>query len=53
MTPLILAASLGYYEVVEFLLDEGAKINGRDKIRRNALSLAARNSHAKIVSLLL
>ena len=45
MTPLIVAASKGYVDCVKFLLQRKAKINAKDKLKRNSLILAVRNGH--------
>ncbi|RYP49442.1 hypothetical protein DL768_004852 [Monosporascus sp. mg162] len=52
-TPLLWAARNGYTEIVQLLLDSGAKIGAKDKYGRTPLSWAARNRHKKIVQLLL
>lgn len=53
MTPLIIASAWGHYDLVKFLLDEGAKILQKDKFGRSSLVMAARNGNLKILSLLL
>lgn len=53
MTPLILASAYNHYDVVEFLLEKGAKILTKDKMKRSALIMAVRNGNLKIVSYLL
>lgn len=53
MTPLIWAATYGHYETVEFLLNNKARVLGKDKFKRTALTMAVRNGHTKIASLLL
>lgn len=53
MTPLILAAANGHFEIVKWLHDNGAKIVAKDKFRRSGLILAVMNGHAKIASYLL
>jgi ankyrin repeat protein len=58
-TPLILAAQMGYTEIVDLLLKKGAVINARDRINgsplsrgNSALIQAARNNHLDVVRLL-
>lgn len=53
MPPLCWAAAYGHYELCEFLLDHKGRVLGKDKFKRSPLTLAAKNGHAKIVSLLL
>ena len=53
MTPLIFAAAYGHYELVEWLLNNKARVLGKDKFKRTALTVAVRNGHTKIASLLL
>ena len=53
MTALNLAAFRGHYEMVEFLVENGAKVTKKDKFRRSPLINAIRGGHAKIVSYLL
>lgn len=53
MTPLHIASELGYYEVVEYLLNNGSKVTVKDKFKRSSVLLAAANGHLKILSLLL
>ena len=53
LTPLMLAAGAGHYELVEYLLSVGGKILAKDKSKRSALLIAARNGNLRIVSLLL
>ena len=50
MTALILASAYNHFEVVEYLLENGAKILARDKFRRSALIMAVRNGNLKIAS---
>lgn len=53
-TGLIIAATHGYSEIVQHLLDIGmAKVDAQDLWRRTALSRAAENGHEKIVKQLL
>lgn len=53
MTPLCWAACYGHYELCEFLLDNKGRVLGKDKFKRSPLTLAVRNGHTKIASLLL
>lgn len=53
MTPLIIASAHGYFEIVEWLLQNGGKILKKDKFKRTALLLAVMNGHLKIASFLL
>lgn len=53
MTPLIVAATKGHAKAVEALLEQGANVKKRDKLRRTALLQAVKNGHADIASVLL
>lgn len=53
MTPLIICAARGYYDCIEWLLENKAKIIKRDKFKRSALTLAVMNGHLKVASYLL
>jgi len=53
MTPLMYAAALNHYELAEFLINNKARVLTKDKFKRSALIMAARNGNAKIVNLLL
>jgi len=53
MTPLMYAASQGNYELAEFLLESKARVLSKDKFKRTALSMAVRNGHTRLASLLL
>lgn len=53
MTPVMYASAYGHYPLVEFLLDAKARVLGKDKFKRTALTVAVRNGHTKIASLLL
>jgi len=53
MTALILAAAKGHFEIVQYLLDQGARINAKDELKRDALTLAVMNGNIKIASFLL
>ena len=52
-TPLILAAELGYKEIVELLLANGADVNTRDSYGCSPLWLAASAGHRGVLELLL
>ena len=51
--PLVAAAWAGNTDLVTFLLDKGASVNGQDKCGNTALSLAAGRGHLSIVQSLL
>jgi ankyrin repeat protein len=53
VTPLILASQQGKLDVVEFLLDEGARVNDVMTDGKTALLMACKNGHTEIVKLLL
>jgi ankyrin repeat protein len=53
MTPLMYAAAQGDIELAEFLLDNKARVLGKDKYKRSALTMAARNGHLRLASILL
>jgi ankyrin repeat protein len=54
MTPIIWAAAYGHLELTQYLLDDAkARVLGKDKFKRTALSMACRNGFTKIASLLL
>ena len=52
-TPLHIAASRGYTDIVELLLCHGAKIDSIDSSDRTALIVAVSRSNVKVVHLLL
>ena len=53
-TPLLCAADGGHKEVIAYLLQNGAKINGTGTaVKETALHLAAQNGHLEVVKLLL
>jgi ankyrin repeat protein len=52
-TPLIIAASHGHLDVVQFLVKEGAKVDAVGKNGCSALYLAALNAHVEVVNYLL
>lgn len=53
MTPLGWAAAYGNYELCEFILDNKGRTLSKDKFKRTPLTMAIRNGHTKIASLLL
>lgn len=53
MTPLMFAAATGNYDLAVFLLDNKARVLGKDKFKRSALTMAVRNGHTRLASLLL
>ena len=54
MTPIIWAAAYGHLELTQYLLDDAkARVLGKDKFKRTALTMACRNGFTKIASLLL
>ena len=53
MTALSLAALHGHYEVVEYLVENGAKVTKKDKFKRTPLLNAIRGGFSKIVAYLL
>ncbi len=53
MTPLMWASAYGHLELVEFLLEAKGRVLGKDKFKRSALTMAVRNGHTKIASILL
>ena len=48
-----IAASRGYTDIVETLLDRGAKIDSLDSSDRTPLILAVSRAHVKVVQLLI
>ncbi|EIE26582.1 kinase-like protein [Coccomyxa subellipsoidea C-169] len=52
-TPLHLAASEGCYKVTEWLIDQNAVVNCRDRFKRTPLEDAARGDHVEVTKLLL
>ncbi|KAM5464207.1 hypothetical protein MauCBS54593_007026 [Microsporum audouinii] len=52
-TPLFWAAARGHRDMVELLLDHGAKINAKDGNKLTALHVAITGTHKEVVSLLL
>jgi len=53
MTPLIIAAAHGHYDLVQWLVEHEAKVIKKDKFKRSALILAVLNGQVKIASYLL
>ena len=53
MTGLMLASLYGHYELVEFLINNKAKVTKRDKFKRTCLLHAVRGGQLKIASFLL
>jgi ankyrin repeat protein len=53
LTPLMWAAAKGNFELVTLLLDNKVRVHGTDKYKRSALTLAIRNGHTRVASLLL
>ena len=53
MPPICTAAAKGYYDLLQFLLDNRCRPTQKDKFGRQPLMLAARNGHLKCASLLL
>ncbi|KAG7245587.1 hypothetical protein CRUP_021847, partial [Coryphaenoides rupestris] len=47
------AARFGHLNVAHMLLENGAEINGRNRLGASVLSMAARGGHAHVVKLLL
>ena len=52
-TPLFWAATRGHRDVVELLLDYGARVNSKDRSKLTALHVAVISEHRDVVSLLL
>lgn len=52
-TPLFWAATRGHRDVVELLLDHGARVNSKDRSNLTALHIAVTGEHKDVVSLLL
>ena len=54
MSPLIYAAALGEYTLVEFLIEHyKASVHSKDKFKRSALIMAIKNGHLDVAKLLL
>jgi ankyrin repeat protein len=53
LTPLIIAAGLGHFEVGQNLLDHGAKAGRKNHLGLTALTAAIRGGHKKVVKILL
>ncbi|KAH8717928.1 Vegetative incompatibility protein HET-E-1 [Beauveria bassiana] len=52
-TPLFWAATQGHKDMVELLLDHGARINSKDRSKLTALHIAITGGHKDVVSVLL
>jgi len=52
-TPILLAADVGNVEIIELLLNAGAKLIARDEMGLTALTIAAIRGHTKAVDFLL
>lgn len=52
-TPLIAASQKGHLQVVRYLLDNGAYVNGLNLYGETAIYSASRNDHSDVVDLLL
>ncbi len=52
-TPLSWAVNQGHREMVELLLDHGARVNFKDRSRLTALHIAVTGQHGEVVSVLL
>lgn len=53
MSPLHWAAAAGNYELCEFLLERKARTLSKDKYARTPLTIACKNGHVRVASLLL
>ena len=51
-TPLHIAASEGHFEICQYLLEQGARINRSDRWGGSPLDDAQRHDHAEVISLL-
>lgn len=51
-TPLILAASNGYYSIAEIMIAKGCEVNAKNCLGETALMLATKNNHEQMVKLL-
>ncbi|CAG8584921.1 6605_t:CDS:10 [Paraglomus occultum] len=51
-TPLHIACSAGHYEIVQFLLQNGASVHVRDRFNHTPLFEAAQHKHMRVVRLL-
>lgn len=53
MTPIHYAAAHGRFELCQWLIENKAKVVSKDKYKRCPLTMAVRNGHSKVASLLL
>jgi len=51
-SPLHYATSLGYHEIVAYLLDHGASVNIQDRFGNTSLNWACHGDHRQVIKLL-
>ena len=51
-TPVAIAASIGHYDVVEYLVESGGRVDTHDRFGRSPVYLAAWNGHLDVVKYL-